>query len=327
MSVISSSASFQSSQSAGVVRNAVRKGFALVVTGAVAVLLTNARADTKGSLPAAADSFKITKTGIAMFTPSSLENLLDGEAEALRRYNVKECAHAEYAPGGVGNQLMTADVFQFGSPTEAYGYYSSQRSPSAAIVKIGAEGYKESTALNFWKGPYYVRLAITASNKAPFQAVMPKIAAAIAGKLSGSTALPEIVKTLPSGFTPRTEQYRLSDIAAQSYIRNGMVARYPSAGQQAEMFVAQYPSASAAKEAFTKYSAYLTKPSNIANGGKVAAPAGLGDKAISLKTKFTGVVIAAVKGKTLIGIRSVADDAKSQAAAAGLVKAAAAKAG
>ena len=313
------------------VREAVGRAGMPSLTGLCAAMMlvcqvSRASADTKSSLPATADKFKTTKTGIAMYTPSTLENLLDGEAEALRRYNVKECAHAEYAPGGVGNQLMTADVFQFGSPTEAYGYYSSQRSPNASIVKIGAEGYKEDTALNFWKGPYYVRLAITASDKAPFQAEMPKLAAVIAAKLTGSTAVPEIVKMLPAGYTPRTEQYRLSDIAAQSYIRNGMVAKYAKAGQQAELFVAVFPSSSAAKEAFTKYSAYLSKPSNLAVGGKVTAPAGLGEKAISLKTKFTGVVIAALKGKTLIGIRSVADDPKSQAAATALVKEAAGKA-
>jgi len=311
-------------RSIGAVKNAVLTGLtsAVLLSGAGTVL----RADTKGSLPASADSFKTTRAGVTTFTPSTLENLLDGEAEALRRYNVKYCAHAEYAPGGAGNQLMTADVFQFGSPTEAYGYYSSQRSPNASIVKVGAEGYKEDTALNFWKGAYYVRLAITATNKAPFQAEMPKLAAAIAAKLSGPTTVPDIVKSLPAGYAPRSEQYRLSDIAAQSYIRNGMVAKYPTAGQQAEMFVAQFPSASAAKEAFAKYSAYLTRPSNVAVGGKVTTPAGLGEKAISLKTKFTGVVIAALKGKTLIGIRSVSDDTKMQAVAAGLVKAAAAKA-
>jgi len=284
-----------------------------------------AEADTKGSLPASSGNLKMTKA-VSMYTASTLEALLDGEAEALRRYNVKECAHAEYGPNGQGNQLMTADVFQFGVADQAYGYYSSQRSPNSTFLKIGAEGYQEPTALNFWKGPYYVRLAITASNKAPFQAEMPKLAAAIAAKLTGTTAVPDIVKSLPPGYTAHSEQYRLADIAAQSYIRNGMVAKYPAAGQQAEMFVAKFPGASAAQDAYTKYTAYLSKPSNVAVGGKVTNLSGVGEKAVSLKTKFTGVVIAAIKGSTLIGIRYVADNAKAQDTAAGLVKAAAAKA-
>jgi hypothetical protein len=306
--------------------NVVRMVFsAIAVTVLTLSFSQGANADTRGSLPPASGSLKMTKA-VAMYTASTLEALLDGEAEALRRYNVKECAHAEYGPNGQGNQLMTADVFQFGTADQSYGYYSSQRSPNSKFLKIGAEGYQEATALNFWKGPYYVRLAITASNKAPFQAEMPKLAASIAAKLSGTTAVPDIVKSLPPGYTPHSEQYRLADIAAQSYIRNGMVAKYPAAGQQAEMFVAQFPGASAAQDAYTKYTAYLTKASNVAVGGKVTNLSGVGQKAISLKTKFTGIVIAAVKGSTLIGIRYVEDKPTVQQAATGLVKAAAAKA-
>jgi hypothetical protein len=304
----------------------LRRHINLIPLSLTLSLLTGvAHADTKGSLPQAVDNMKMTKA-VSMYTANTLEALLDGEAEALRRYDVKECAHAEYGPNGQGNQLMTADVFQFGTPAEAYGYYSSQRSPNATFLKVGAEAYKQDTAFNFWKGPYYVRLAITASNKAMFEGPQTKLASAIAAKLTGPTAVPDIVKLLPPGYTPRTEQYRLAEIAAQSYIGNGMVAKYPAAGQQAEMFVAQYPTAAAASGGYTKYTAYLTKPNNVGAGGKVTPLTGVGDKAISLKTKFTGVVIAAVKGKELIGIRYVTDNPKSQAAALNLVKAAAAKA-
>lgn len=304
---------------------ALRRG---LVIGTLAVvcagLLTvqKADADAKSALPPTVDNYKFSKAGIQMFTPATLENHLDGEAEALKRYDFKSCAYAEYAPGGQGNQFITADVFEFGAPIDAYGYYTSQRNARAKIVKIGAEGYQEESDLNFWKGPYYVRLAITATNKTSFQPELSKLAAAIAAKLSGPTTTPDIVKLLPPGYTPRTEQYRLNDIAAQSYIRNGMVAKYPSAGQQAELFVAIFPSPAAAKEAYDKYSAYLSKPTNIAVGGKVTPLNGVGEKAVSVKSRFTGEVVAALKGKYLIAVRYAADEAKGQA----LVKAAVARA-
>ncbi len=311
--------------SAGRLKSNYRVLHMLVATGIALVIAHGARADTKGSLPAGVDNLKLTKP-ITMYSPSTLESLLDGEAEAIRRYDFKECAHGEYGPNGSGNQLMTADIFLVGSPAAAYGLYSGQRSPRATFLKIGAEGYKEDTALNFWKGPYYVRIAITATNKAAFQASMPKLAAAIANKLTGTTAVPAIVSTLPAGYTPKSEQYRLADIAAQSYIRNGMVAKYPTAGQQAEMFVAQFPNAAAATDSYGKYSTYLTKPSNVAMGAKIAQLPGYGQKAMTVKTKFTGVVIAAVQGKTLVGIRYIADNPKQQSVALALVKAAIAKA-
>ena len=278
-------------------------------------------ADAKSGLPPAVGDFKLTGA-IQTYSPSTLENHVDGEAEAIKHYDFKECAYGVYAPGGKGNQLITVDIYQMADATNAYGYYSAQRNPSATLVKFGAEGYQESTALNFWKGANYVKISITAANPAQFQPMLPKIASAVAAKLSGSTSLPEIVKLLPAGYSPRSEQYRKSDIFAQSYINNGMVAKYPSAGSQAELCVAVFPNPVAAKNAFTKYQAYLSKPSNLATGAKLNPLKGLGENAVEGKSKFTGEVLASLKGKYLIAVRK----AKDLASATTLVKSALANA-
>ncbi|HZP84648.1 MAG TPA: DUF6599 family protein [Chthonomonadaceae bacterium] len=271
-----------------------------------------ARADARAALPPAAGGFKM-KGKVVVYTPATLENHIDGEAEAVKRYDFRQCAYAEYAPNGQGNQLITVDIFQMGSPLDAYGYYAKQRNARARFLKIGAEGYQEPTALNFWKGPYYVRLAITASHAPPaFQQAMPKIAQAVAAKLTGSTGLPPMVNLLPPNHAPRTEQYIRSNIAAQSYIGNGVVARYPSAGPQAELFIAAFSTPAAAKQAYSRYQAYLTTPANVAIGAKPAPLKGIGDSALGVRSKFTGEVAIAVKGKYLVGVRKAKDAASAQ---------------
>ena len=65
----------------------------------------------------------------------------------------------------------------------------------------------------------------------------------------------------------------------QSYIHNGMVARYPAAGSQAELFVAVFASPAEAKSAYDKYEAYLSAPNNLALGAKATPLAGIGEKA------------------------------------------------
>ncbi|HLJ54115.1 MAG TPA: DUF6599 family protein, partial [Chthonomonadaceae bacterium] len=241
-----------------------------------------ARADTRSALPPTVGDFKMTRPA-QIYTPATLENHIDGEAEAVKHYDFKECAYGEYAPKGVGNQLITVDIYQMADPQGAWGYYSGQVNPNAKQVTVGgAHGYQEATALNFWKGPYYVKVAITASKPGPFQPAMPKIAAAIATKLSGSTSVPSIVQLLPPGYKPYTEQYRRSDIAAQSYIRNGVLAQYPAAGTQAELFIAIFTTPAAAKDAFGKYRSYLTEPRNIAVGAKANPIKGIGDEAIGV---------------------------------------------
>ncbi len=284
----------------------------------------HASADAKAALPATSGTLKMVKSATSpqVFNPGTLENHIDGEAQAVKQYGFKSCTYAEYSPTGGGTQLLTVDIYEMNTPQDAFGYYSHQRSDSAKIIKIGGEGYAEATAFNFWKGPYYVKLAITAANPAPFQPEMPKLAQAIAAKLAGSTAMPAVMSLLPPGYKPLSNQYQRSDIAGQSYINNGVTGKYPSAGQQAELFVAIYPNPAAAKEAYTKYHAYLSAPGTAATGAKAADIKGLGESAIGVKTKFSGEVVAALSGKYLIGLRK----ATTQAAALPIVKAAVAHA-
>ena len=284
----------------------------------------HASADAKAALPAVSGTLKMvhSPTSPQLFNPGTLDNHIDGEAQAVRQYGFKSCTYAEYSPTGGGTQLLTVDIYEMNTPQDAFGYYSHQRSPGAKIVKIGAEGYAEASAFNFWKGPYYVKMAITASNPAPFQPQMPKLAQAIAAKLVGSTEIPAIMKLLPPGYKPLSNQYQRSDIAGQSYINNGVTGKYPSAGQQAELFVAIYPSPAAAKAAYAKYHTYLSAPGTAAMGAKSMDIKGLGESAIGVKSKFAGQVVAALSGKYLIGMRK----ATSEAAALPIIKAAVARA-
>ena len=126
-----------------------------------------AQADAKAALPASVDTFKMTKP-VQTFSPGTLEKHIDGQAESVMRYDFKQCDYAEYAPGGAGNQLITVDIYEMGSPLDSYGYYSYQLAPSAKkvkFIKFGAvEGYQTRDGINFWKGQYYVNVTITAAN-------------------------------------------------------------------------------------------------------------------------------------------------------------------
>jgi hypothetical protein len=297
---------------------------ALLGCGLIVVTHT-AKADAKSALPVAVPPFKITKP-VQVFSPATLENHIDGQAESVKHYQFTQCDYAEYAPNGQGNQLITVDIYEMGTPLDAYGYYSYQLSPSAktvTYVKVGAEGYQTKDGLNFWKGNYYVNVTITASNPPPvFAASLPKFGQAIAAKLPGAAQAPAMLKLLPPGYPPHSEKYQRTDVAGQSFLKNAVSASYPAAGTQAELFVAAWPSPTEAKQAYAQYQTYLNKPTNAAAGAKATPIPGLGDSAITVKTKFSGVVVAALKGKYVIGIRK----ARDLTAAQNLVKAAVAHA-
>ncbi|HEV2471709.1 MAG TPA: DUF6599 family protein [Chthonomonadales bacterium] len=279
-------------------------------------------ADLRASLPGAVGNFKLTHPAV-LYTPTNLDSHLDGEAEAMKHYGFRQCAYGEYAPGGRGSQLITVDIFSFANPADAFGYYSMQRNPAAPRVAVGAEGYSEPTALNFWRGSSYVRLAITVSPvPASFQQEMRRLAAAVGSKLSGTTSPPAMLSLLPPGKQARSEQYQPTNIAAQSYLVNGVLAKYPTAGPQSMLFVCAYPSPAAARRAYQQYSLYLARPLILAAGARAAPVKGVGDAAVSEKTRFSGQVVAALKGKYVVGIIR----AKNPAAAQNLVRAAVARA-
>jgi hypothetical protein len=288
-------------------------------------LVCPAHADSKAALPAAVAPFKMTKP-VAVFTPTTLENHIDGQAESVKHYQFKQCDYAEYAPNGQGNQLITVDIYEMATPLDAYGYYSFQLSPSArtvSYVNIGAEGYKTPDSLSFWKGNNYVVITITAANApANFQAAMPKLGQAIAAKLTGSAQAPAMLALLPPGYPKHTEKFQRADVAGQAFLKNAVVAAYPTAGQQAELFISDNGSPAAAKQAFSQYQAYLSKPTTAAAGAKAQPLPGIGESAVAVKTKFSGVVVAALKGKYVIGIRK----ARDLTAAQNLIKAAVARA-
>lgn len=281
-----------------------------------------ARADAKSVLPAASAVKGWKQVGATKtFNSGNLFDLIDGEAQAVLAYSFAGAAHAEYAPASATKPVLTIDVYDMSDPLNAFGLFGSDRLGGKPFA-LGAEGVRiDPGALNFWKGRYVVRTTLVQAGPANMSAQIA-YAKAIAARIPGASARPTMVNLLPPGYAPHSEKYQRSDVAAQNYIRNAVVARYPSAGPQAELFIAVFPSPAAAKQAYTRYQTSITAPSSLALGSKPTTLKGVGDSAIGVKSRISGQIVAAVKSKYLISVRRAKDPASAQ----NLVKAAVARA-
>jgi hypothetical protein len=125
------------------------------------------------------------------FYSSDLYRYMDGGADLYLKYGLVAMAHREYKRAGVE---LTVDVFDMGSPLQAFGMYSAERSPEYHFIDIGAEGYSSESTLNFLQGRYYVRLSAFGDGAA---AALDKCARAISGKIGGDRSLPAVPDTLP----------------------------------------------------------------------------------------------------------------------------------
>lgn len=286
---------------------------ALLAAASLSLCLTAARpagADPKSVLPAPVKGWKqlgATKS----YTPANLFDLVDGEAQAIQKYAFVACAHAEYAPASANAPVLTIDVYDMTDPLNAYGLFGSDRR-SGKPVKIGTEGVKiEPSGINFWKGRYVVRTAIVKVDPAN-QAAQEAFARAAAAKITGASAAPALISLLPPGYKPLSQNYIRTDIAGQTYLKNGVTAQYPVAGPQAELYVVAFPAPAAAKQAYTQYQTYLSDPKNAAVGAKPAPVKGTGDSAIGVRSKFSGFVLAALKGKNIVIVRKAKDPASAE---------------
>ncbi len=279
---------------------------------ALACCAPAAHADARQALPASAGIYHITHAPV-VYTPANLEQHIDGQSQAVQRYVFHTCTYGVYAPHGKGNQVLTADIYTMGSPLDAFGYYSTQLAPSAGRVKhiaLGASGFAMGTSVTFWKGPYYV--LVTNEAGASAKGAMLSLARLIAAHLQGSSAEPALLKMLPAGAKPYSQMYQRRDVAGQSFLVNGVTARYPAAGGEAALFVCRLTGAAAALRALESYANALNKPFTLAPGAHIVPIKGMGTHAFSVKTRFSGLVIAAVKGADIVGILRAANSVAAE---------------
>jgi hypothetical protein len=292
----------------------------LTIAAGLSIASSNAcRADAKDILPPPIT--KWTRVGTPRtYNPSNLYDLVDGEAQSILPYSFVLCAHAEYAPAGQPKPALTIDVYDLTDPLDAFGMFGSDRL-GGTPVPIGTEGVKlGNSALNFWKGRYVVRTSLVAVNPAN-QAAQLAFARATAARIQGASGFPPVLSELPPGYPKQSVTYERVNVAGQSYLKNGISARYPSLGQQAAFTIITLDSPAAAKAAFGRLQADATKPSSVAMGAKAETLKGVGDAGFAVKSRFQGEVVAAVKGRSIVYVRR----ARDAAAATAMVKSAIAR--
>lgn len=238
---------------------------------------------------------------------NTLFELINGEAEAIKAYSFAGCANADYAPAGSTKPELTITIFDMTDSLNAFGVFGSDRI-SGKPAGIGVESVLiEPSGLNFWKGRYVVRTVIfhpTPANRAAMQA----FARATAARITGGGGVPATVKALPPGRQPRSEKYVRDNVAGQSFLTNAVTARYPAQGQGAELFIAQYPTPAAATAAFNRYWNYYVR--GQAEG--LQALKGMGNDAFKVQDRYAKNVVAAVKGRSVVGVHHARDAAKAQ---------------
>jgi len=199
------------------------------------------------------------KDKITSYTEKDLYKYINGEAELYYPYGFHQLATAVYVRTDNPETAIVVDIYEMGSPMDAFGIYSRYRDPDEESVTIGTEGFVNESQLLFAKNRYFVRLSPSGTvtmEKSIFLACAHSISKNIPDDQSPQKALnvigiPEIV--------PKTETYIAQGVLGYAFFKKGLIADALLDGNTIRIFVILEDSSQSSEQAFNEYKAYLEK--------------------------------------------------------------------
>lgn len=193
------------------------------------------------------------------FTPETLYDLVDGQAEAFLAYGMDSAALGRYS--GPDGATLRVEIFRLASQADAYGLYSV--SIAGQRVAVGSDGDTDpGRRLAFWSDRYYVRL------QAPqpiAQDGLLEFGRTVSRALPAGAERPALLQRLPAaGLEPRSARFVRAELSIQSWLWlggqnilglgpdvEGVLADYDLHGDVARLLLVVYPTAKAATTALT----------------------------------------------------------------------------
>jgi len=235
--------------------------------------------------------------GPIFYDEDNLFEYINGRAEEYRAYDFYMLVSAQYSLNDSEDESVTVDIYDMGADANAFGVYSVQRYPEADYVEIGGQGFFTEASLEFWKGRYFVKIS-TAGSLDALRDVMTQFGQHISSKIKGESKQPAVLSYLPEkGCVDNSAVFALRDIMGQSFLKNGVEAKYIIDGKTSRLFLTQYPSSEEALAAFNSYSKFLKE-----SGGEIQVLSGIGERAFATEVSFYGRVLAFHQGNFMGGI-------------------------
>lgn len=186
------------------------------------------------------------------FMSENLWEYMNGQAESYLQYGFRMLAVLDYILEDNPNTL-NIEIFKMESPKHAFGIYAAERSTEDKAIKIGIDGYIGPNVLNFWKGPYYVKLTTFESEK-DLEKILFEFGNVIADKIEGNYSAPELFTYFPEeNKFPMSERYIPKDFMGYSFLKNVYRVDYEREGNCYQVFLIENDSVKDALDSFNQY--------------------------------------------------------------------------
>ncbi len=228
--------------------------FALAVSPPIGCQSDEAVID--GLLPASGEIDGWNRGGESLrYGPEDLWEYINGAAENFLSYGFEQVVTQDYRRED-GRELKV-DIYRHGSPLMTFGIYSQLRGPDLNYLSIGAEGFSDPYSLHFWKGSYYVKVAVYEESE-ELSTVMERFGEAIAGKIPGEGAFPEEISCFPEeGLVEKSVTYIAEGVLGSGEFPPSFAAEYMIGEEKGMLYLSPLGSEKRAKEVFVWYAGKL----------------------------------------------------------------------
>ena len=225
----------------------------------------------------------------SFYKPDNLYQYIDGAADLFLLYDFRILLHQDFKSG---KAEVTVDVYDMGTPEDAFGMYAAERSPSYNFAAIGTEGYRNEGILNFLQDRYYVKLA---GFGAGADALLEQFARTLSERIGGGRTLPALLEKLPrENRIAHSEQYMRKDPLGHAFLAPAYAVAYAWGPQESKLVISVAKDEAAAKSRLE----HLAK--HFQESGECASATELGEGGIRAKNHFEGSVLARTQGRYLI---------------------------
>lgn len=190
------------------------------------------------------------------FDPDNLFEYINGAADLYLLYGFRKVLTADYIVGK-DSSTVNVEIYCMTSPTHAFGIYAAERSREELPVAIGVQGYKGLNVLNFYKGPYYIKMMSFIISE-DIMISIEQMGKLIADKIQGEFKEPELFSYFPlENKVKHSERYIPNSFLGQSYLQNGYRCDYANDQDTYQIFLIPMESDTAAKTVLKKYQHFL----------------------------------------------------------------------
>jgi hypothetical protein len=193
---------------------------------------------------------------VFIFTADNLFERINGRAELYLSYDVVSLTTATFERGDNIAEFIEISVYDMGSPTNAFGIFSTERSPGETPLDLGRISYRSDSNCYIWKGKYYVAV-VASDTTAELRQMSLEIAHKVTTPLMdsgepvwGLTAFP------PDDLIPDSLQYFKVDAMGLDFMKNVYTAKYRKRHDEITVFISKKDSSQEANSSVNNYIQY-----------------------------------------------------------------------